>query len=215
MTSFLMQNETEHQIGKALGLRLYVHIDAISSLSGEHQDLINRARLFSGLSDDAFNVVLINAYASQVSFLLYPRFFEDPFPTLHSALAVDLNRSFQNKRSYEESLNPPILHRKELLLPPDHPARSQFQTLTASLEALGIFQTATPIGFKRQWSELLANAGYFVDGHTLTPIGNVIPTAITDDTTSPSPLALESIARHLTALSRDRLSAPLRFLENF
>jgi ABC-type uncharacterized transport system substrate-binding protein len=75
---FLMQNETEQQIGKALGLRVYVHVDAIPSASSEHQDLINRARIFTGISDDAFNVVRINAYASQVSFLLYPRFFEDP-----------------------------------------------------------------------------------------------------------------------------------------
>jgi hypothetical protein len=210
-----MLNETEHHVGKALGLRLYVHVDAIPSASTEHQDLINRARMFSGIADETFNVVRINAYASQVSFLLYPRFFEDPFPALHSALAVDLRRSFQNKRSYAESLNPPILHRKELLLPPEHPARLQFQTLTASLEALGVFQTAAPIGFKRQWSELLANTGYFVDGHTLVPIGNQIFDEIADDTFPPFPPTLLPIARHLTALTRDRLSAPLRFLENF
>ena len=210
-----MQNESEVQIGKALGLRLYLHVDAIPSASAEHQELITRAQSAGDIGGDAFNVVRVNAYASQVSFLLYPRFFEDPFPALLSAIAVDLKRSRQNKRSYQDSLNPPILHRKELLLPPEHPAKPQFQALTASLEALGVFQTAAPIGFKRQWTELLADTGYSVDGHTLVPIGNRIFVNPTDDPTYLPPAAAEPIARHLTALSRDRLSAPLRFLETF
>jgi hypothetical protein len=116
---------------------------------------------------------------------------------------------------YQESLNPPILHRKELLLPPGHPARPQFQALTASLEALGVFQTAAPIGFKRQWTELLADAGYSVDGHTLIPIGNRIAANAADNISYHPPATLKPVARHLTALSRDRLSAPLRFLEKF
>jgi DNA phosphorothioation-associated putative methyltransferase len=192
-----MHNASEAQIGKVLGLQRYMHVDAIPFASTAHQDLIARARLFSGLSDNAFNVVRVNAYACQVSFLLYPRFFEDPFPVLHSTAAIDLNRSLHTKRSYQDSLTPPILHRKELLLPSDHPARAQFQALTAALEALGVFQTAAPIGFKRQWTELLANTGYSVIGHTLIPIGN----QLIDDTTDCTSCS-ESIARHLTALSR-------------
>jgi hypothetical protein len=71
--------------------------------------------LFSGIGDDEFNVVRINPYALHVSLLLYSRFFDDAFPALRNAIAVDLKRSLCTKRSYQDSLNPPILHRKELL----------------------------------------------------------------------------------------------------
>jgi DNA phosphorothioation-associated putative methyltransferase len=209
--SMSMRSDSHSLIGKSLGLRLYMHTDAVPFASNEHQELIARAKAFSGAVDTEFNVVRINAYVGQVSFLHYPLFFEDAFPTLGNSIFVDLQRSVQTRRSYLESLNPPILHRKELLLPPDHPARPQFQSLTRSLEVLGVFDSATPIGFRRQWSELLANAGYTVEGHTLTPVGNQVCEATTDRHFSPD--EHNSIARHLTALSRDRLSAPVRFLE--
>ena len=107
------------------------------------------------------------------------------------------------------------MHRKELLLPPQHPTRPEFEALTASLEALGIFQTAAPIGFKRQWTELLADTGYFLDGHTLVPVGNKIAVGGAADLFHSFTNEQEPIARHLTALTRDRLSAPIRFLETF
>lgn len=208
-----MQSEPQPLIGKSLGLRLYMHADAVPFASDEHQELITRAKAFCGASDTEFNVVRISAYACQVSFLHYPNFFEDAFPTLWNSIFVDLQRSVQTRRSYSESLNPPILHRKELLLPQDHPARPQFQSLTRDLEVLGVFDSSTPIGFRRQWFELLANAGYIVEGHTLTPIGNLVCDLTTDRALQRSPKEHNSIARHLTALSRDRLSAPVRFLE--
>ncbi|MBR1285378.1 DNA phosphorothioation-associated putative methyltransferase [Bradyrhizobium sp. AUGA SZCCT0177] len=199
--------------GKALGLRRYYHVDAISHASDEHQDLIDRARTFSTIADDAFNVVRVNSYASHVSFLLYPGFFEDPFPVLLQTVAVDLRNSVLSRRSYQDSLNPPILHRKELLLPLGHASRKRFEALTTAVEALGIFQTGEPIGFRRQWNELLANTGYRLDNHTLVPIGN--ETAIGDPDNGVALLTFGPVARHLTALSRDRLSAPIRFLETF
>ena len=115
------------QVGKTLGLRLYLHSDTISAVSAQIQDLIDQARTFSGIRHDEFNVVRVNAYASQVSFLLYPNFFEDAFPTLDSTFSVDLARGSKSKRSYRDSLNPPILHRKETLLPPEHPHRPTFE----------------------------------------------------------------------------------------
>lgn len=210
-----MQHRSQIQVGKSLGLRLYMHVEAISSSSHDHQALIDRARCFSRIGTDDFNVVRLNAYANHVSFLLYPRFFDDAFPELQNSISVDLKRSIQTKRSYADSLNPPILHRKELLLPSHHPQRPQFEALTNSLEALGVFDSSTPIGFKRQWNLLLANVGYSVEGHTLVPIGNQVINDMTAGTLWPTPDENNAIARHLTALSRDRLSAPLRFLERF
>jgi hypothetical protein len=210
-------NSSQLQIGKVLGLRIYMHAEAIPSASLEHQDLIKRAQTFAQINRDEFNVVRVNVYAGQVSFLLYQNFFEDAFPVLQNSIAVDVQRSMQTRRSYVDSLNPPILHRKELLRPPGHPAKPEFAALTASLDGLGLFDTTSPIGFKRQWYELLANTGYFVDGHSLLPVANQLTGGTTVDSSfcPPTDFHAFTIARHLTALSRDRLSAPLRFLERF
>ena len=54
-------------------------------------------------------------------------------------------------RTYADSLNPPILHRKELLLPEVDPRR---------------------IGHRRQWDQLVRERGYRILGHALEPIGN-------------------------------------------
>uniref|UniRef100_UPI0025F6B75F DNA phosphorothioation-associated putative methyltransferase n=1 Tax=Thiocapsa sp. TaxID=2024551 RepID=UPI0025F6B75F len=76
-------------------------------------------------------------------------------------------------RTYEDSLNPPILHRKELLLPGDHPGRADYVALTEQAEAIGLFDDPKRIGYRRQWEALVADAGYRIEGHTLVPIGNL------------------------------------------
>lgn len=46
-------------------------------------------------------------------------------------------------RSFRLSSNPPILHCKELLLPPGYPWVSEFASLSAALEAKGLFVDRT------------------------------------------------------------------------
>jgi hypothetical protein len=50
-------------------------------------------------------------------------FENDPFPTLNGSWTVDPQNGAVSFRSYSSSLNPPILHRKELLVTADHPDR--------------------------------------------------------------------------------------------
>ena len=54
---------------------------------------------------------------------------------------------------FDLSKNPPILHRKELLLPSDHPQVPTFAALTQQLESLSFFQDARRIGLLREWQE--------------------------------------------------------------
>ncbi len=61
--------------------------------------------------------------------------------------------------------NPPILHRKELLLPLDDPRRKDFVRLTEVHEADGLFQDTRRIGYRRQWEALLAGKGWSIAGH--------------------------------------------------
>ncbi|TVQ96446.1 MAG: hypothetical protein EA399_15865, partial [Desulfovibrionales bacterium] len=69
--------------------------------------------------------------------------------------------------------NPPILHRKELLLPLDDPRREEFARLTEALEADGLFKNTKRIGYRRQWEVLLAEKGWSIAGHV--PVKILVP----------------------------------------
>jgi DNA phosphorothioation-associated putative methyltransferase len=163
-------------IGKQVGLRRYFHIEALVLAPEECRYLVNIARDMSKIHENDYNVIRVDLYHSRVSFLSYPDFFEDPFPALHLSISVDVNRQTTGRRCYSDSLNPPILHRKELLLPTNHPERARFEQLTKELENLGLLNGIPTIGFRQQWQEAIFRAGYHMEGHTLVPMGNDILT---------------------------------------
>ncbi len=106
------------------------------------------------------------------------------------------------------SLNPPILHRKELLLPVSHPHRAEFEALTQSAEDIGLFDDSSRIGYQRQWQHLVRESGYQVVGHQLIPYGN-------DECGEEDTRLLHEgwqAARQLTALVRYGFSAPFQTL---
>ncbi|MFP4351178.1 MAG: DNA phosphorothioation-associated putative methyltransferase, partial [Desulfococcaceae bacterium] len=110
-------------------------------------------------------------------------------------MATGKIRSFD----YTASQNPPILHRKETLLPPNHPRVPEYTALTRAEEAEGLYQNPKIIGFKRNWETLLAEKGLAYDDHTL------IHTA-----PAPQPAPPVPVHREKTAITRYNLSRPLR-----
>ena len=68
-------------------------------------------------------------------------------------------------RAYAAEGNPPILHRKELLLPPAHPRAGDFAALTAAAERLGLFADARSIGTRAPWEARLGRLGVRVEGN--------------------------------------------------
>lgn len=200
-------------IGKSVGQHTYLHISALEQIPTDLRELLSLAIAIAKVPDEqgAFNVVKINNARQCLTLLDYPRFFEDPFPTLSRFWAVDLKKHTSLYRTYENSLNPPILHRKELLLAEEHPLRETFSALTSTAEQIGLFDDSNRIGFKRSWESLLVQRGYRLVGHELLPIGN-------DESDTPSFAELSelaSIARHRTALTRYGFSAPIQTLARF
>jgi DNA phosphorothioation-associated putative methyltransferase len=120
-------------------------------------------------------------------------------------------------RTYADSLNPPILHRKELLLPAEHPRRAEYAALTAACESIGLFDDPRRIGYRRQWQQLMRERGYRLDGHALVPLGNVEDSAAADEDADADaegafgPAGWQA-ARQRTALSRQGFSAPIQTL---
>ncbi|MCG5531017.1 DNA phosphorothioation-associated putative methyltransferase [Halorhodospira halochloris] len=187
-------------LGKRIGRRVYLHIETIPALDEEQRAIwehaIEQASAAVGVqSGEHFNVVRLEfvpqyeggavssiesaeeekadilAAVSEIGLLHYPEFFADPFPALAESWRYVPANGTLGHRSYRDSLNPPILHRKELLLSPDHPEYANYAALTEAAEAIGLFDNTTRIGYRRQWLGLLREAGYRIDGHALVPIG--------------------------------------------
>lgn len=114
----------------------------------------------------AANVVKVEVSSSvKISLLLYEDLRQIAFPALLESWTVYPWEGVSRYRSYKGSSNPPIFHRKELILPKRDPIRDKSLALTAELEARGLFKEPLRIGFRKDWERRLAQAGVEVRGH--------------------------------------------------
>lgn len=204
LTTNVMETLARKPFGKQVKGNLYVHVAALEELDSHLRERIRLAAARASLTPEAdFNVIKIDEEANRISLLHYEYFFDNPFPALKRSCVVDLLSGRIKRLNYEQSDNPPILHRKELLLPTDHPQTPLFTALTQQLEAAGLFRDPRRIGFAREWQERLQSAGYEIREHQLTPLNGAAPQQLS---------SMETLARHRTALQRYALSAPLQAL---
>lgn len=184
--------KSAHEVGKRVGAALYIHREAIGCLAPEYLAVVDNSVRVAGV--DSWNVAKI--YRGGASLLLYEDFDESAFPALLRSTTVDLNVRTAKSLDYAGRANPPILHRKELLLAPDDPRRPKFAALTRTAEEQGLFREPTRIGTRRAWTQLIEEAGLELRGHVLLPKG--------------APVV--EVARHKTALSRRDLSQPVSLM---
>jgi DNA phosphorothioation-associated putative methyltransferase len=151
---------------------------------------------------DAFNVVKFSTDFA-VSFLEYRDFFTDPHPALAKAIRLNLAAGKVKELQYDIRSNPPILHRKETLLPLDHPDRPRFAALTQQEEDAGLFDDPRTIGFKANWHGLLQERGLGYEGHSLVRLGEPRSELLASE----EPVRVH---RHRTAMTRTALSKPIR-----
>ena len=123
-------------IGKKTPEALYVHATAIDQLPPALRVFEGCARAYIGRVEGA-NIVKLNRLEPRISYLSYPDFENDPHPPLMQSLGVHLQTFRVRTRNYANIRNPPILHRKETFLPPEHPLRAKFARLTAAEESKG------------------------------------------------------------------------------
>ena len=161
-------------LGKKVLNNFYWHSSLTTVQNDDVQQHIAEAENLAGLQAGTdYNIVKYDINGQALSLLWYPGFFNDPFPALEKSYRIDLKSKRIEKRSYQASLNPPILHRKELFLSPDDPHSRQFRELTATAEQLGLFENPIHIGFKQAWENLIAEKGFQLVDHQFVPIGNL------------------------------------------
>jgi hypothetical protein len=125
---------------KTVGVHKYYHKHVVGNLDPALIEKITTAENIANLtSGDQYNVVKLSEINPSITFLDYRGFFEEAFPVLANHWTVYPEGGTFRHRNYETSLNPPILHRKELLLEKDHPQQNEFQALTAAAEQIGLF----------------------------------------------------------------------------
>jgi len=185
-------------------------VEALPYPPSELRAAVDEARALARLDADAFQIVKFALRGWRLSLLAYPGFFAEPFPSLAASWAVDLGARAVTPRAYAGDGNPPILHRKEAMLPPDHPRVAELAELTAAAERLGLFSDAKAIGLRKPWEARLARLKVRLDGHRLIDVR--AEEAPAPATAEASTEAETTVLRHRTALQRYSLSTPMQAL---
>ena len=161
-------------VGKQTPSALYIHRSALGLLPPVLRVYEGCARVLAGTVEHA-NMVKLSVTEPQVSYLTYPEFDHDPHPTLQSAITVNLRRLSVDWRDYSGSDNPPLLHRKEEFVGPDHPKRALYERLTRTEVRAGLYLHPERIGTLAGWQQVLSNGGVEIRGHRLVRVHAVGP----------------------------------------
>ncbi len=182
-------------VGKYLPNAFYVHRTALPILPERLQAYEQQAR--NPVAHEVASATLIKFSFSEpkISYLFYPDFDRAGHPPLQASLQVTLPTLAVSYRRYDDSDNPPILHRKETFVSPDYPYYQTFVQLTQQEVALGLLNQARAIGTKREWEKRLRDRAVEINGHQLI---------------SHQPQKPPKIERHKAAIIRHQLSRPVR-----
>jgi hypothetical protein len=202
--------------GKRLPGALYAARDEGSDFGPELNQLLLQLAMVFEVGPE-FNVIKFRTEELKVSFLAYPEFMDDPHPALRRAVTIDLAAGKSRRTEYAHNLNPPILHRKEAFLAPDHPRRAAFAALTHAEEVAGLYEHPATIGFKLNWERLLREKGVTIEGHELRNLQSSpnhlgsLPGQVGAEIDG-LPKGAVLVDRHKTALTRYELSKPVKTL---
>lgn len=191
------------RIGKHLPEAIYVHQTALPNLPEKISLLVLKVAKALKINSNQWHLLKLYKRDFKLTLLRYPTFFEEPYPPLNKSYTIDLSKLSVREADYSKSENPPILHRRETFVAPDHPQKEFFNTFTKEGEAIGLYENTRTIGFKQSWESLIKRKGYYLD-----TTGHIHALADKPSPTSKNPFS-GCIERHRTALSRDKLSVPM------
>lgn len=151
--------------GKIVNNQRYLHISGQFLLSDEEQEIIRSAGEIIGNFD--WNVVRLDLKnQDNVSLMQYEKFDVEAFPALLKSHKINTIKASYTSLNHSKK-NPPILHRKELLIDPDLDEYEVYSRLTKKLEALGAFTNMHKYGTRQRWQARLFELNIAVRGHTL------------------------------------------------
>ena len=156
----------QNKIGKLLPAALYVHISALNEIDPKLRLYEGCASRNIGGMEDA-NIIKFHTEKPCISYLYYPDFESVAHPALQWSMLIDLRDLSLTFRDYSKQDNPPILHRKETFLSPNHPLYSKFAKFTKTEEKAGLFSETKTIGNRQGWERRLQECGVQIKNHRL------------------------------------------------
>ena len=190
--------------GKILPNAIYIHRSALDTLTTGLKILVLNVQNALKIKDEDWNLIKLYKRDFKLTFLHYPTFESQAYPALHQSITVDLLKLSHRKVDYSKSDNPPILHRKEAFVDDSHPLLDEFKSITAEGEEAGLFENTRNIGFRKNWERLISRKGFYLDEDGRLHLKG-------EETATPAPSVFHrEIARHKTAIDRNRLSAPMQ-----
>ena len=153
-------------IGKILPDDLYVHRTRLDALEPILRIYEGCGRAYLGEIEEA-NLIKIHRRSGKISYLVYPDFDTDPHPALARCFRLNLRSRQLDCYDYATAANPPVLHRKETFLCPEHPLYAKFARLTRQEEKHGLLTDTARIGTRAGWEARLSEAGFKLRRHRL------------------------------------------------
>lgn len=153
-------------VGKRTPEGMYVHVEAIDLLPPPLRVFVGAADTLIGSVPDA-TLVKVHLEKPRVSYLVYPDFEVDPHPALAESWVVDFRQLDIRPYDYRGRANPPVLHRKDLFVSPDHSRYETFRRLSEHENRVGLLDKPVAIGTRDVWREHLQAAGWKLRGHRL------------------------------------------------
>ena len=158
--------------GKVVGGASYFHQSALHIIDSQYRDLIAKASILNENSCKWNVVKFDNQDSNRLSFLEYQCFDDYEFPCLEKSYQANLKELTFKSRKHSKT-NPPVLHRKELLIDPARTDYQKFESLTKTLEKFGAFKNITKLGTKLRWEDELNRLGIVVKDHKANLNGEI------------------------------------------
>jgi DNA phosphorothioation-associated putative methyltransferase len=161
-----LRNVMRNSVGKMTQAAIYVHCRA-----AEHMPVLLKLYEHCGAvavgRPTEWDIIKLAHEGRSVSWLGYPEFDKDPHPRLAWSYNVDMRTLEGSYRSYLDSDNRPLLHRKHEFLNTDDPDAVKYRRLTEQEMRAGLYLNPHLIGTERGWQTALNLAGVRLHGHRL------------------------------------------------
>lgn len=160
------------KVGKRVGGDIYFHRDAISTLAPQMQSMLS-SLIQQYAPNTPFDILKISPKALTLSLLSSPSFFESSYPTVQASQTISFKQAppTSTMARYDERTSPPIYHRTETFLPPQHPRYAELAGRTKRAEELGLYQgEMQKLGNQAAWDEWLAEQGFSEKDGSIVPL---------------------------------------------
>jgi DNA phosphorothioation-associated putative methyltransferase len=161
-------------VGKLLPNALYVHRSALDGLEPLLRIYEGCGRAYLG-DIEGSNIIKLHRFSGKLSYLAYPAFDTEPHPILARSVKLSLRTRQLDCYDYSTSDNPPVLHRKETFLQPEHALYEKFAKLTMEEEEHGLLDDSATIGTRDGWQERLRKSGFTFHNDELVRVSPAKP----------------------------------------